>query len=178
MFFFNPARFIYQFYRRILLLKNNVHIASSTFFNQSAKFECNIRIGKNSWVSGSSIGRNTYLDNNIKLPYSSIGRFCSIASNVEVVTATHPTNTFVSTSPIFYSPKKQCGYSYVKESKFEEHLSIDGKSIIIGNDVWIGQDVRLLAGIRIGDGAIIAMGAIVTKDVEPYSIVGGVPAKI
>lgn len=175
--FIYPLRIIYQFYRRILFLKNNVRIASSTFFNQSTKLEDNIRIGKNSWISGSVIGRNTYLDNNVRLPYCSIGRFCSIASNVEVVTATHPTSGFVSTSPVFYSMGKQCGHSYVKENIFEEHLSISGKSVIIGNDVWIGQDVRLLAGIRIGDGAIIAMGAVVTKDVEPYTIVGGVPAK-
>lgn len=52
-----------------------------------------------------------------------------------------------------------------------------GYSLIIGNDVWIGEGVRILSGIEIGDGAIIGTGALVTKNVEPYSIVGGVPAK-
>ena len=48
----------------------------------------------------------------------------------------------------------------------------------IGNDVWIGNNVTIKYGVKIGDGAIIGSGAVVTKDVEPYSIVGGVPAKI
>jgi len=51
------------------------------------------------------------------------------------------------------------------------------KPIIIGNDVWIGAGARVLAGVTIGDGAIVAAGAVVTKDVPPYAIVGGVPAK-
>ena len=61
---------------------------------------------------------------------------------------------------------------------FKERLSIDGRSCIIGNDVWIGNDVRIIGGITIGDGAIVGLGAVVTKDVPPYAVVGGVPAKI
>ena len=55
---------------------------------------------------------------------------------------------------------------------------MDSRSAIIGNDVWMGEDVKILEGVRIGDGAIVATGAVVTKDVPPYAIVGGVPAKI
>ena len=50
--------------------------------------------------------------------------------------------------------------------------------MVIGNDVWIGANVSILPGVYIGDGAVIAAGAVVTKDVEPYAIVGGVPAKV
>ncbi len=49
---------------------------------------------------------------------------------------------------------------------------------VIGNDVWIGANVSILAGVHIGDGAVIAAGAVVTKDVPPYAVVGGVPAKV
>lgn len=60
-----------------------------------------------------------------------------------------------------------------EDSSFEDY-----KPIIIGNDVWIGARVVILDGVKVGDGAVIATGAIVTKDVPPYAIVGGVPAKI
>ncbi|MBR6188682.1 MAG: CatB-related O-acetyltransferase [Prevotella sp.] len=72
----------------------------------------------------------------------------------------------------------QCGKTFVKESAFEERQLVDGCSAIIGNDVWIGQDVRIIEGVTIGDGAIVATGAVVTKDVPPYAVVGGVPAKV
>ncbi len=59
-----------------------------------------------------------------------------------------------------------------------EYLTIDGYNAIIGNDVWIGSNVLIIGGIKIGDGAIVAAGAVVTKDVPPYAIVGGIPARI
>ncbi len=69
--------------------------------------------------------------------------------------------------------------SYIKENKYNDSVKIDNKwDIIIENDVWIGSDVKFLQGIRIGDGAVIGAGALVTKDVAPYAIVGGVPAKL
>ena len=55
---------------------------------------------------------------------------------------------------------------------------MDGRYAKIGNDVWIGEDVKIIGGVTIGDGAIVATGATVTKDVPPYAIVGGVPAKV
>jgi acetyltransferase-like isoleucine patch superfamily enzyme len=66
----------------------------------------------------------------------------------------------------------------VAENAFEEELSVNGHSVVIGNDVWIGSSVTLKGGITIDDDAIVAMGAVVTKDVPPFAIVGGVPAKV
>lgn len=74
---------------------------------------------------------------------------------------------------MFFSDDCQCGTTYVSEKLFDE----SSPKTIIGNDVWIGARVTILSGVSIGDGVIIAAGAVVTKDVEPYTIVGGVPAK-
>lgn len=108
-----------------------------------------------------------------------IGRYCSISSDVRTVSGTHPTSGFVSTHPCFYSTKKQAGFTYVNKASFKEDVFADSDRhfVVIGNDVWIGSNVLLLPGVHIGDGAIVAAGAVVTKDVSPYSIVGGVPAK-
>ena len=135
-----------------------------------SEFEGNNRIGKNSFFAGklgfgSYIGENAYID-------ARIGKYCSIAAGVKVVTGGHPTKNFVSTHPAFFSTKKQAGFTYVSEDLFVEE-----NPAIIGNDVWIGQGAMILSGVTVGDGAIIAAGAVVTKDVEPYSIVGGVSAK-
>ena len=129
-------------------------------------------------ISNSYIGIGTYIGKDSLLDNVKIGRFCSIASNVKVVAATHPLEKFVSTHPSFYSTLKQAGFCFVNMQLFDEFRTIEGRYAIIGNDVWIGPDVTLLGGIQIGDGAVILASSVVTKDVEPYSIVGGVPAKL
>lgn len=112
------------------------------------------------------------------LPNCKIGCFCSIAANVEVVSLTHPSRMYVSTCPSFYSIAKQNGQTFVSNNLFDETLKREGYDAIIGNDVWIGTKVLIKGGVKIGDGAIIAMGAVVTKDVPPFSIVAGVPARV
>lgn len=129
-------------------------------------------------VSNSEIGYASYIGGNSYMPNCLIGSYCSIGGDVRVVNALHPTSKFVSTHPAFYSPAKQCGFTYSKTSKFEEHKNIDGRNVIIGHDVWIGYGVTIMGGVKIGDGAIIATRACVTKDVPPYAIVGGVPAHL
>lgn len=100
-----------------------------------------------------------------------IGAFCSIANGVVIGGGEHPIN-WVSTSPVFYS-----GRDSVK-AKFSEYERNPAKRTIIGNDVWIGRNAILKQGVSIGHGAIVGMGSIVTRDVQPYSIVGGNPAKL
>ena len=102
-----------------------------------------------------------------------IGKFCSIACGAKFIfnCANHTLKSLSTyTFPLFFEewdlPKSEVASAW------------DNKGdIVIGNDVWIGYDAVIMAGVNIGDGAIIGTRAVVTKDVEPFSIVGGVPAK-
>ncbi len=107
-----------------------------------------------------------------------VGRYCSIGSNLSTFTNTHPLDR-TSTSPVFYQRRKYREWGGDLEQA--DHLvpfKTDDVKTIIGNDVWIGEGVKLRAGITIGDGAIIAADALVTKDVAPFTVVGGVPARV
>lgn len=161
--------------------RSEVIFGTNTAVNLKCKFEGKNAIGSNTILMNSTIGLATYISGNCKLNKIKVGRFCSLGQNIKNGIARHPSSVFVSSHPCFFSPDKQAGFTFSDESVFEEHLYIDDEKnfhLQIGNDVWIGNDVTLFDGITIGDGAIIANGAIVTKDVAPYSIIGGVPAKL
>lgn len=124
-------------------------------------------------ISNGSMGRFTYISSRTRIGNAVIGRFCSIGPDCQIGgLGMHPIDR-ISTHPAFYSSGKQAGYSFTKNTSFQEV-----KPVEIGNDVWIGVRVVILDGCRIGDGAVIAAGAVVTKDVPPYAVVGGVPAKM
>ena len=163
--------------RRIALSRKKIFIDYNVSFLRT-RFSNYNRIFKNTNISFSSIGPYTYISNDCFLFRVQIGAFTSIGPRVEVIYGTHPIN-FVSTNPVFYSTRKQCGTSFVKENLINDFTLIPNTNLsaIIGNDVWIGYGVKIIEGITIGDGAIVLAGAYVTKDVEPYSIVGGIPAK-
>lgn len=111
-----------------------------------------------------------------------VGRYSSIAHNVRRMHGSHPTSRFT-TSMLTYSVSTNAFNDYLADQQVEvkrvPHGLLNGSPIVIGNDVWVGQDVTFsTSGVTVGDGAIIAAGSLVTKDVPPYAIVGGVPAKI
>jgi len=157
---------------------NKVKFGSKSVVAFNAEFEgCNA-IGDNTIFSG-KLGYGSYVSSRSVIN-ATVGRYTSIGAEVMTVSGNHPTEVFVSTHPLFYSVKTAVGQTYVDKTLFEEYNYADkcnNRSVIIGNDVWIGSRAIIMEGVTVGDGAVIAAGAIVTKNVEPYSIVMGVPAK-
>ena len=148
---------------------------------KNSVFEGKNRIGNNSVMTDSSLARGSYIGDNCHFSGVSIGRYCSIGSNVRVVNGFHPVEKFISTHPAFYSLDKQAGFTYVRNSKYREQRLFDESKKItakVGNDVWIGNDVVILAGVEIGDGAVVGARALVTHNIESYSIVAGNPARL
>ena len=123
----------------------------------------------------SNIGKCSYSVKDISIvhPNTSIGAFCSIGPRVVLGHGKHPKD-YLSTSPYFYF--NELGYKNPEQVSHQEFWDIT--PIEIGNDVWIGDGVFVKNGVKIGDGAIIGARAVVTKDVPPYAIVVGTPAKI
>ena len=113
----------------------------------------------------------TYIGENTTVSYCSIGKFCSIAGNTSIGGGSHPLD-FVSTSPVF------CQGKNTLKANFSQHQFNPYKTTTIGNDVWIGKCSCIKAGVKIGDGAVIGMGTVVTKDIGPYEIWVGNPARM
>lgn len=161
---------IYFIKRMLSIFPNMFHACTNVFKDSS--------IGKHSKINSryvifhTKIGNYTYIGQNSRISRTEIGNFCSIGPNFMCDTPLHPLNG-VSTSPVFYSTIKQCGVSFT-----DENLATEFGHIQIGNDVFIGTNVTVLSNVIIGNGAVIAAGAVVTKDVPPYAVVGGVPARI
>lgn len=139
-------------------------------------------IGRNTFFFG-RLGYGSYIGED-SMVSANIGKFTSIAPNCKYINATHTYKApFVSTSPLFSSltspnPSKS---TFVEKQLFEEFRFFDKEKELvnkIGNDVWIGSNVTLIGGVEIGTGAVVLAHAVVTKNVPPYAIVGGIPAKI
>lgn len=154
-------------------LHGKVRFNSRTDITTTSLFEGANSLGEGSSFDG-TMGFGSYLCNNCHI-VAYIGRFTSIGSDVRTAGGTHPyTEPFVTTSPLFFSLRKQAMFTFAQKQLFNEILP----PVEIGNDCWIGDRVEIVGGKKIGDGAVVLTGAVVTEDIPPYAVVGGVPARI
>lgn len=135
-----------------------------------------VRLGRKSLVmpggslSSVNVGAYSYCGYFCRITHSDIGSFCSIADRVVIGGGAHPIE-HVSTSPVFHSGKNVLG------TVFYSHTFETNKKTCVGSDVWLGIGVIVLAGASIGHGAVIGAGSVVTKDVPPYEVWAGNPAR-
>lgn len=156
-------------------LKYFVAKGMKVLLNPPALNRCRVdktsKVCARSELTGSQIGRYSYIGYQCFIVNTDIGSFCSIADRCSIGGARHPIE-FVSTSPVFHVGKN------ILKKNFSNHSLISTPRTTIENDVWIGQGAFIKAGIKISTGAVIGMGAVVTHDVEPYEIWAGNPAKM
>lgn len=166
--------FFKNVYRRIYLRRKfpNARISRSAIVSLDTELGRDVRIFNRTRIGSSKISDFSYIGSDCNITRTSIGPFASIGSEVICGLATHPLD-YASTYPGFYS-KKPAGSSWFGTN----HAVVELTNVEIGADVWIGTRAVILGGVTISHGAVIGAGALVTKDVPPYAVVGGVPARI
>lgn len=132
-----------------------------------------VEIGKNNHISESVIDDFSYTSEHCQIIYSTIGKFVNIASYVRLNPGQHPIDR-VTQHHMLYR-REMFGFGEDDESFFDSRRE---RTVTIGHDVWLGHNVTVMGGVTIGNGAVIGSGAIVTKDIPPYAIAVGNPAKV
>lgn len=151
----------------------NSHISKLAFVSSDNVIHKSVSIYRHAKVKLSKIGAYSYIGNYTDVEYADIGKFCSIADHCRIGMGSHKLN-LLSTSPIFTEAINGTGSQWVDH----DVNAAEDKMAVLGNDVWVGSHVLINGGVTVGHGAVIGAGAVVVKDVPPYAIVGGVPAKI
>jgi acetyltransferase-like isoleucine patch superfamily enzyme len=123
-------------------------------------------------VHGVTIGSHAYVGAHSQVQYATVGSYVSIGPEVRIGLGGHPVH-LVSTYPSFYASNASTVVPLNSSLRVEEYARVT-----VGNDVWIGARAMVMDGVEIGHGAVVAAGAVVTKNVPPYAIVGGVPARL
>lgn len=139
---------------------------------RNSQIDATAVVNSGSSVVNSTMGAYSYCSYDCIIINARIGKYCSLANEIIIGGDEHPM-VWLSTSPVFQDVKHSG-----PAKKFARHALPVAKETIIGNDVWIGDRAIVKQGVTVGDGAVIGAGAIVTKDVPPYAVVAGVPAKI
>lgn len=180
VFIHESAKIVNSHYGRIKLFKNvfvsdskfgdNVSIGDDTTVER-CEFENNVTINRRSYINDSFIGRYSYTGINTTMNWTKMGRFCSIARNVDIGGFNHDYKK-ITTMPEFRFRQMMAGGGKIPKVKNHKDYCM------IGNDVWIAAGAQVLHNVKIGDGAVVGGGAVVTHDVPAYAIVAGVPARI
>lgn len=160
----------YTVYKDVKLVHSTIEhhaIVGEGSYIEYSKLHHHVQLNRRNILSHVEVGAYTYTGANTIIKQANIGKFCSISWNVSIAGNVHDYNE-AAIHP--FARLKSFGF-------INENLGMDSKTIIIGNDVWIGMNACILPGICIGDGAIVGAGSVVTKDVPPYMIVAGNPAK-
>lgn len=167
--------------KMILYYYNHLRFEPGTYFDNLTVFGGYNKLYNGVDLISCYIGEGTYVGHRSKLSFAKIGKFCSIGQDVRIVVGHHPLTQEVSSHPAFYSTREQAGFTFARESRYDEFTYVDTENrycVIIGNDVWIGSNAIILEGVKIGDGAAIGAGSLITKDVEPFSVYVGNPQRM
>lgn len=155
------------------LLKNlfNPAVSLLSIVDKDSVIDKSARVHRRVKVFYSKLGRFSYVGKRTSLIYTEVGAFCSIATDACIGMGEHSISK-LSSSPLFSEKVNGTGATWTDKVVFPY------SKVSVGNDVWIGERAMVMGGVIIGNGAVVAAGAVVTKDVPPYAVVGGVPAKV